>query len=131
MATDPDDAAVAAAVAAAAVQAAKAAAPGMPNRTAGAPVGRPAGEDEAVLMGTLPGEFEELVRRVGALDDEDGSRFLPVLTHLPLDQVYDKLDSIQSFALRLGFDEAREMQRGHALGVFDAGAPHAPGQPPK
>ena len=37
-------------------------------------------------------------------------------------EVYGKLEGIQNFSLKLGFEEARELKRGRALGVLDAQA---------
>lgn len=76
------------------------------------------GREEMEELGKRFGELERLLH---SLDHEDGSRFLPVLARMPLDEVYSKIDVMHGWALRLDFEQARELERGTSLGVFDSG----------
>jgi hypothetical protein len=66
--------------------------------------------------------FADLQRYVQHLDRDGGATFVAQLALMSPAEVHEKLRGVQNFALKLGFEEAREMQRGRALNVFGSGA---------
>jgi hypothetical protein len=64
----------------------------------------------------LATEFQELMHRIIAIDNED--MFMSELLSMPQTEIHEKLRAVQTYALRLGFEEAKEMQRGRLLNIL-------------
>jgi len=68
------------------------------------------------LAAFLASEFQDLMHRIVAIDN--GDMFLTELLLMSRTEIHQKLRAVQTYALRLGFEEAKEMQRGRLLNIL-------------
>mmetsp|Transcript_36270 Transcript_36270/g.71285 ORF Transcript_36270/g.71285 Transcript_36270/m.71285 type:complete len:113 (-) Transcript_36270:365-703(-) len=70
------------------------------------------------VLSAMDAQFSDLIQYTQKLDQGDGGELVAILSELDHDQIHEKLRLIENYALCLGFEEARAMQKGRILDIL-------------